>query len=148
HFFDVSAQELDGGRTAYDFCEAIAGTRCRSRLGAQQGFDFAQHALEPTQADGLLQIVDGPAAQGLDGAIDRGMASEENDPRAGKLKVQPELHAVSIGKLHIEQDDVRAPALDQDARLPDVSGLFYVVPFFRSDLCNKLPGFRFIFDNK
>src|SRR3546814_8671448 len=78
---------------------------CSSDL-LRQRFQFAQDALKPAQAHRLQQIVDGPATQSRDGAIDAGIARNEHHLCIDQGQIFPELNAVAIGQLHVQQSHI------------------------------------------
>ena len=58
--------------------------------------------------DRLGEIVEGPEANGFDGAVDRAEPGQQNDLRVGDRLRGPfeQLEAVSVGKVHVTDDGI------------------------------------------
>ena len=158
----LAAQHQGRGRLR-QLREALLGVSERRRAAKRgqrelrrcRGFGIAQRALhgiqQPLQSDRLFEEVERPDAGGLDCGFD-GAVTRHHDHRHGELPAcSPFLeqrNTVGIRHPDVEQDEVRAGALAQPARIACALGHHHLVSFVGQDLRQQFPDSDFVVDDQ
>ena len=104
-----------------------ASSSCRRRLlgRMRRGGERVLHrAQEPRLVERLDQEVEGAGAHRLHGAVDRAVRGDDDHPRVRRFAPHrlQELEAVAVGKLQVEQHQMRLVALAVRPRLGQAEG--------------------------
>ena len=91
------------------------------RRGGERVVDGAE---EPPLVERLDQEVEGPGAHRLDRAVDRAVGGDDDDAGLGRLAAElaQELEPVAVGKLQVEEHQLRHASVRTRPRLGEIEG--------------------------
>ena len=146
-----------------ELCEALLGVgestrasdRCQRDLGRGRRLGVAQGALDrceqALQCNRLFQEIERADARRLDGRFDRAMARHHHHRHvelAARGPLLQQSNAIGVRHPDVKQNEVRARALADTARISRALGKRHLVPLVLQDLREELADADFIVDDE
>jgi hypothetical protein len=110
---------------------------------------MAKHSLNTVQVSGLYQVITGSRPQGGNGAVDGGMARNDDDfGRFGLVQLTYELDALTVRQAEVCKQHIRALTPKLYPSVPDAMRPGNGKPFHARNFLKPVHDIRVIVDNQ